>query len=85
MLNVKIPRHEEGGQFQVNFGGNVLELTSDVCIVLNSIFNNLKNGPVPAQAECFQLKVMQAVLDPTSAAWKSVPGDTHISMILPKG
>ncbi len=85
MLNVKIPSNKEGGQFEVLFSGTVKDLTSDVCIVINSVFNNLKNGPVPAQAEAFQRMVMQAVLNPTSAAWKTVEGDTHISAITPKG
>lgn len=85
MLNVKIPRNEEDGQFEVYMGGTVMDLASDVCIVLNSVFNNLKNGPAPAQAEVFQLMVMLAVNDPASAAWKAVEGDTNISMTMPKG
>lgn len=85
MLNVKIPRKEGGGQFEVNFQGNVMNLTSDVSLVINSIYNNLKNGPAPAQAEHFRWQVAAAVLDPTSAAWATVSSDTHISMIKPKG
>lgn len=85
MLNVKIPSREEDGLYEVKFQGNVMDLTSDVCLVINSIFNNLKNGPGPAQAAVFRRKVAQAVLDPTSAAWATVSSDTHISMITPKG
>lgn len=85
MLNVKIPRHEDGGQLEVHMAGTVAEISTDVCIVINSIFNNLKNGPVPEQAEVFRFMVMKAAFDPNSPAWEPREGATHISTIMPKG
>lgn len=85
MLNVKIPRREEGGQSEVHMAGTVLELAADVGIVINSIFNNLKNGPVPEQAATFRFLIMQAAIDPNSPDWETREGSTHISMCIPKG
>lgn len=68
MLKINIPKGGDG--IVVNMAGTVAELTADLSIAINAVYNTLLSGPVPQQADTFRLLLLKTVIDPNSPAWE---------------
>ena len=63
--------------------GNVVELVSDVTVLINSIHTQFQNMD-PATAWMFRVGLQEVVRDPNGPCWKPADGQTGIIFPKPK-
>ena len=59
------------GCFRVEIQGTVMQLSCDLDAIVNAVYNNRRNGPVPEQATVFRRLLCSSAMAPNSPMWSS--------------
>lgn len=79
---LKIELDKKNGKGVIAAGGDVLEITSDVCVVVDGIYSQLKNSS-PIAAEAFRMGIMALCGDADSPVFTRTPDGVGFAIATP--